>query len=133
MEIFILFSILITLAAFFSYVNVRFFKLPSGISLMLMGTLVALAVIAASYFSPNFAEEIKRELELIDFSEFLLGILLSFLLFAGSLHVQLGDLKKSAKSITSFAIFGTLISTFAVGVALFYLMQVFHHPIPFIF
>lgn len=133
MEIFGLFSILITLAAFFSYVNVRFFNLPSGISLMLMGTLVALVVIATSHFSADFAIGIKRELGLINFSEFLLGILLSFLLFAGSLHVQLDDLKQSAKSITTFAVFGTLVSTFVVGTALFYLMQLFNHPIPYIF
>src|SRR6186713_2518870 len=99
---------------------------------MMMGTVVALAVIAANYVSPGFADEIKKELGLINFPEFILGILLSFLLFAGSLHVRLEDLKKSAKSIASFAIFSTLISTFAVGAALYYLLQLFNHPIPFI-
>lgn len=98
-----------------------------------MGTLVSFGVIAAGYFSADFAAGIKNKLALIDFSEFILGILLSFLLFAGSLHVHLADLKKSAKSITSFATLGTLISTFLVGGALYYIMQLFHHPIPFIF
>lgn len=92
MEILILFSILITLAAAFSYINIRFLRLPSGISLILLGTLSALAVIAAGHFSAGFAGMVKEQLALIDFSEFLLGILLSFLLFAGSLHVNLPDL-----------------------------------------
>jgi len=109
------------MAAFFSCVNVRLFKLPSGISLMMMGTLVAVTVVLADYFSPGFAAEIKEKLSLIDFSEFLLGILLSFLLFAGSLRVRTPDLKKAAKSIGSFATVGTLLSTFIIG-AIFYFL-----------
>lgn len=133
MQLFVLFSILISLAAAFSYINVRYFKLPSGISLMLMGTLAAAAVIITGKFSTGFTEFVTRKLELIDFSEFLLGILLSFLLFAGSLHVHLHDLKKSARSITVFAIFGTLLSTFLVGMVIFYLMRVLEQPVPLIY
>jgi CPA1 family monovalent cation:H+ antiporter len=133
MQIFILFSVLISLAAGFSYLNVRFVKLPSGISLMLMGTLVALGVIVIGQFSSTFSQAISEQLALIDFSEFLLGILLSFLLFAGSLHVHLDDLKKSAKSITVFAVAGTLLSTFIVGFALFYLFQLLAYDMPLIY
>jgi CPA1 family monovalent cation:H+ antiporter len=89
MELFLIFSILITLAAFFSYLNIKFLKLPSGISLMMMGVLAAAGVIVTGYFSSGFTEMIREKLALIDFSEFLLGILLSFLLFAGSLHVSI--------------------------------------------
>ncbi|CAA7387850.1 hypothetical protein [Chryseobacterium fistulae] len=94
MELFLIFSILITLAAFFSYLNIKFLKLPSGISLMMMGVLAAAGVIVTGYFSSGFTEMIREKLALIDFSEFLLGILLSFLLFAGCHHVSIPDLKK---------------------------------------
>jgi monovalent cation:H+ antiporter, CPA1 family len=133
MELFALFSILISLAALFSYINVRIFKLPSGISLMLMGTVAALGVVALGHFSSGFAAVVEKELKLIDFSEFLLGILLSFLLFAGSLHVSLDDLKKSAKSIASFAVIGTVVSTFIVGYGFQYLMLLFDKPVPIVF
>ena len=133
MELFVLFSILISLAAFFSYLNVRILKLPPGISLMLIGTLAALGVIALGHFSKSFQAVVVKELALIDFSEFLLGILLSFLLFAGSLHVNLGDLKKSARSITSFAVVGTVLSTFLVGYSFQYLMELFDHQIPILY
>lgn len=133
MELFLIFSILITLAAFFSFINIKFLKLPSGISLMLMGVLVATGVIVTGYFSVGFTEMIREKLSLIDFSEFLLGILLSFLLFAGSMHVSIPDLKKSAKSIISFATIGTLISTVVVGYSLFYLLSAFNQPIPLIY
>lgn len=133
MELFILFSSLITLAAFFSYLNVKLFRLPSGISLMLMGVLAALGVIVAGYFSEGFTEMIREKLLLIDFSEFLLGILLSFLLFAGSLHVSVPDLRESSKSIISFATLGTLISTAAVGFSLFYILPLFDQNVPLIY
>ncbi|SDI21790.1 monovalent cation:H+ antiporter, CPA1 family [Chryseobacterium taeanense] len=133
MELFILFSSLITLAAFFSYLNVKLFRLPSGISLMLMGVLAALGVIVAGYFSAGFTEMIREKLLLIDFSEFLLGILLSFLLFAGSLHVSVPDLRESSKSIISFATLGTLISTAAVGFSLFYILPLFDQNVPLIY
>ena len=133
MELFALFSILITLAALFSYINVRFLNLPSGISLMLMGIVVALAVIGLGQVSSGFSAVVVHELELIDFSDFILGILLSFLLFAGSLHMNLDDLKKSAKTITSFAVIGTILSTFIVGFGFHYLTLLFKIPIPIIF
>ncbi|TDE18090.1 cation:proton antiporter [Dyadobacter psychrotolerans] len=133
MELFVLFSILISLSALFSYINVRFFKLPSGISLMLMGTIVALAVIELGQISSRFSAVVVKELVLIDFSEFILGILLSFLLFAGSLHMYLPDLKKSAKTITSFAVIGTILSTFIVGYGFHYITLLFEIDIPLIF
>lgn len=133
MELFLIFSVLITLAAFFSYLNIKFLKLPSGISLMMMGVFAAAGVIVTGYFSSGFTEMIREKLALIDFSEFLLGILLSFLLFAGSLHVSIPELKKSAKSIISFATIGTLISTLVVGYSFFYLLSAFHQNIPLIY
>lgn len=130
MEIFLLFSVLITLAALFSYLNVRLLKLPSGISLMLMGALAALTVISISSVSSSFTALIEKELSLIDFSEFLLGILLSFLLFAGALHVNLADLKKASKSIAGFAIVGTVISTMLVGYGFHFIMDFLEKPVP---
>ena len=100
---------------------------------MMMGVFAAAGVIVTGYFSSGFTEMIREKLALIDFSEFLLGILLSFLLFAGSLHVSIPELKKSAKSIISFATIGTLISTLVVGYSLFYLLSAFHQDIPLIY
>lgn len=100
---------------------------------MMMGVFAASGVIVTGYFSSGFTEMIREKLALIDFSEFLLGILLSFLLFAGSLHVSIPELKKSAKSIISFATIGTLISTVVVGYSLFYLLSAFHQDIPLIY
>lgn len=132
MHIFILFSVLITFAAIFSYINIRVFRLPGSIMLMLMGTIFSTLLIIFGQLSPEFTKYIKSELAAIDFSEFLLGILLSFLLFAGSLHVNFTEMKKLWKSITSFATVGVIISTFLIGTGTFYLLPLFNIDIPFI-
>ncbi|NJN50073.1 MAG: sodium:proton antiporter, partial [Polaribacter sp.] len=72
------------------------------------------------------------QISTIDFSEFLLGILLSFLLFAGSMHVNIDDLKESGFSILTFATIGTLLSTFMVAFSLYYIFPFFDLAIPFI-
>lgn len=132
MHIFIFFSILITLAAVFAYINVRFFKLPLGILFITMGAIISLALMTAGHLFPSFTQLIKQKLSSIDFSEFLLGIVLSFLLFAGSLRLNLTQIKASAKSITVFATVGVLISTFLIGTLAFYLLHLFKLDVPYI-
>ncbi|MEP6512877.1 MAG: sodium:proton antiporter [Parafilimonas sp.] len=132
MDFFFLFSVLITLAAIISYINVRLFKLPAGIMLMLMGTLIAVILIIAGNISDAFTETIKQSLSMLNFSEFLLGILLSFLLFAGSLHINYKALKYYGKIIFTFATMGTLLSTFLMGTAVYYLLQLFQIHVSFI-
>jgi monovalent cation:H+ antiporter, CPA1 family len=133
MEMFVVFAILITLAAIFSYINIRTLKLPSAIALMLMGTFAAIVVIIIGKVSPSFSQRVQEEVLMIDFSEFLLGILLSFLLFAGSLHVYFPDLKSQAKAVIGFATIGTLISTFVMGMVLFWMLPLFQIEVPLIY
>lgn len=133
MDLFVLFSILITLSAFFSYLNVRTIKFPSGVGLMLMGTIVSIGLIILSNFSPDFVTYTRSKLALINFSEFLLQFLLSFLLFAGSLHIKLDALKETAKSIIIFAILSTLLSTALVGGGIYLLVQAMGGELPLVY
>jgi len=97
-----------------------------------MGLVVSIGLISIGKLSPGFTQSIKNSLLALDFSEFILGIVLSFLLFGGSLHVKLEDIKASAKSIFSFATIGTLVSTFLIGTLTYLLMPVFGIQTPFI-
>lgn len=133
MDIFVLFSILISLAAVFSYLNIRWLRLPSGIALMIMGAVISVGVVLTGGASHAFTVYIREELAAIDFSEFILGILLSFLLFAGSLHVSYQHLKESALSIISFSTIGVVISTFLVGTGTYFLFHLFGEAIPFVY
>ncbi len=86
-------SILITLAALFSYINYRYIKLPTTIGIMLIALIISAGLIIAGKLGLEslfvYAESILRG---IDFHQTLMNGMLSFLLFAGALHVNLKDL-----------------------------------------
>lgn len=109
-------SILITLAALFSYVNYRYIKLPTTIGVMLIALIMSAVLIIAGKLGLEdlflHAEEILRG---IDFHQTLMNGMLSFLLFAGALHVNLNDLAKQKWLVLSLATFGVIISTLLIG------------------
>ena len=115
MKLFNILAILITLSAGFSYLNHRFIRLPNTIGLMIMALLVSLGLALLGPFSFGLKAEAQRLLANIDFDETLLHGMLSFLLFAGALHVNLSDLAKQKWIIGLLATVGVLGSTFSMG------------------
>jgi CPA1 family monovalent cation:H+ antiporter len=124
-------ALFVSLAAAFAYINYRFLKLPSAIGLMLISLVLSLTVIAAGILGwgsiPAQAHAIVSQ---VDFSETLMNGMLSFLLFAGALHVKLEDLKSQKWVIVTLASVGVLISTAIVGVAAFGVFTLFELHVP---
>jgi CPA1 family monovalent cation:H+ antiporter len=108
-------SLLIVLAALFSFINYKFIKLPTTIGVMLIALVFSLVLHVIDLFGPHLHETAARMLESIEFSETLLDGLLGFLLFAGALHVNLGDLAQQKWVISILATGGVVLSTFIVG------------------
>jgi CPA1 family monovalent cation:H+ antiporter len=107
---------LFTLSALFSFINYRFLGLPTTIGLMLIGLLFSLLLIAISWFVPASKQWAVAMLVQIDFNETLLHGMLSFLLFAGAMHVNINDLRQQFRIILSLATAGVLLSTIIVGI-----------------
>jgi len=116
MGLFEIIAILLTLSALFSFINYRFFKLPNTIGLMLIALLFSLLLIVIALFVPESKQWAVNLLTQIDFNKTLLHGMLSFLLFAGALHVNINDLRQQYRIILSLATAGVIISTFIVGV-----------------
>ena len=133
MSQFELIAILITLAALFSYLNERYLGLPSAIGLMLFALVMSLALIALGKFGFGMEEQARSLLGSIDFSKTLLHGMLSFLLFAGALHVNLEDLMQQKWFIISLATAGVVISTSIVGGLAWMVLQLLGLGIPFIY
>ncbi|MGO4770227.1 cation:proton antiporter [Flavobacterium sp. W22_SRS_FK3] len=129
MDLFPLISLLIVLSASFAYVNFRYFKLPNTIGLMLVSLLFSLAIIAISPFFPFLKIEVEKLLGDIDFSELLLEVMLSFMLFAGAIHIKLEDLKAEKLSILLYSTISVVISTILVGYTSFYILGWFHFDV----
>ena len=99
MKLFHILSILISLSAVFSFINYRFLKLPTAIGLMLIAMLASLALLLLGPFSLGLREDVAVLLASVDFDETLLHGMLSLLLFAGALHVNLADLAKPTNRV----------------------------------
>ncbi len=133
MDYFLIITILVSLAAAFGYINVRFLKLPNTIGLMLITILFTLAVFALSYFDATLLNAERYIISQIDFRSVLLDIMLSFLLFAGALHTNFEQLKVQRWPVLVFATLGVLVSTFLVGIVMFYVLQLTGLEVNFIY
>jgi CPA1 family monovalent cation:H+ antiporter len=122
MELYYSFSVLIVLTALFSYINERFLKLPATIGIMLMAMLVSISVVIAGKFYLHLFEEFSGFISKLDFTEILMGAMLNFLLFAGAIHIKMSDLKEQKGPVMVFSTLSVLISTFVVGILLFYIL-----------
>lgn len=123
MDLFHLFSILMVISAAFAYINFKYLKLPNAIGLMLVSLLFSFIVLTAGYFFPSIKSIATEQLGRINFSELLLQGMLSFMLFAGAIHIKYADLKTEKLSILLFSTMSVILSTFAVGFAAFYLLN----------
>ena len=99
-------TLIVSLAAFFGYINHRFFKLPTSIGLMIMALITAGVMVVIQETHHALFVTVCQVVEDINFKEVLLDVMLSGLLFAGALHTNLRELLTEKKSIISFATFG---------------------------
>jgi len=133
MDIFLIATILIVLAAIFGYINERFLKLPATIGLMLITILFTVIVLASAQIDDAILEAEKEFIMSIDFEELLLEVMLSFLLFAGALHTNFEQLRVNRGPVLAFATLGVLISTFLVGAATYLLLMMIGLDVGFIY
>ncbi len=128
-------AVLLTLAAVFGYLNHHVLRLPSAIGLVVIALAASLAALGLDALFPalGLGETLRASLLRIDFQEALMQVMLSFLLFAGALHVDLGHLAARKWAIASMASFGVLLSTFLVGGAMWVVFGVLGLDIPFIY
>lgn len=133
MDYFLITTILVSLAAAFGYINVRFLKLPNTIGLMLITILFTLGVFGLSYFDATLLNAEKYIITQIDFKSVLLDIMLSFLLFAGALHTNFEQLKVQRWPVLVFATLGVLVSTFLVGIVMYYVLMLTGLEVNFIY
>jgi monovalent cation:H+ antiporter, CPA1 family len=76
---------------------------------------------------------IRTAVQQIDFHGLLVQVMLSFLLFAGSIHVDGSQLRKIRRQIMALAGLGTLISTVVVGGLLYWLLPLLGLSLPFLY
>lgn len=125
-------AILIVLAAGLGYVNHRLFRMPSTIGLTIMGAVASLVVIGIDRLLPasQVGEQTVAFLAGIDFHTTLMDGMLSFLLFAGALHVDWAEMRRGRWPILVLSTVGVLLSTLLVGTGFFFLCRLLGFELP---
>jgi len=104
-------AICLVITALLAYLNHRFVDLPTAIGLMASALIFLLALI--DLYAMGIAEGVRHYeesfLHSIEFSNALMQGMLSLLLFAGALHVDLGELKAYRLPVAVLAVPGTLV------------------------
>jgi CPA1 family monovalent cation:H+ antiporter len=118
-------SILVVISAGFAIINFRILKYPVSIGLMIVSLVFSIVIIILDQIFPGMESILNRELMTLNFSELLLEGMLSFMLFAGAIHVSFDDLKSEKLPILLFSSLSVIISTILIGYISFYVLQLF--------
>jgi Na+:H+ antiporter len=117
-------ALLLTAAAFFSYIAARYTRFPSSIVIMALAMASSLLFVALGQFGFAGGENyLGSLLQNINFSKTFLAVTLGYLLFAGALQVDLSEVMEKKIEIVLFSTLGVIISTVIVGVLTYYSLQ----------
>ncbi len=128
-------SSLITLATVFGYINYRWLRLPQTIGLVIIALAVSVTILLTDAVFPTLGLDatVRQTLTDIDFSETLMKGFLSFLLFAGALHVDLSALLSRRWAISLLATVGIVTSTLIVAGLMFYGFGILGFEVPLMY
>jgi CPA1 family monovalent cation:H+ antiporter len=121
LDAFTFLSIVIATAALLAWFNHRYIGLPTTIGVMLVALVMSLGLSLADFLGAELTAPVQALLERFDLGHSLLDVMLAFLLFAGSLHIDLDDLRGQRWVIGILATVGVVVSTALVGYGLWYL------------
>lgn len=123
--------VFLVITALIAWFNARYLKLPSTIGVMAAALLLSAATLVLDYFGVGRPREYAAELfGVIDFSDVLMQGMLSILLFAGALHVDLQRLARYRWQVGLLAVCGTLAAALLIGFGLYYLLPLAGLPLP---
>ena len=127
-------SVLIAIAAVSGYLNLRVLRLPASSGTLAVALVSSLIIVLAEAVLPQFGlrATIAAFLGEIDFNETLMHGMLCFLLFAGSLHVDLEGLLEHRWTIGALSTIGVLVSTAIIGVLTWWAFPVIGVNVPLV-
>ncbi len=133
MTLFEIAGVLLVLAALFGVINHHFLRLPHAIGMVVIALFASLGVLGIDLAAPSLGlgRAVTGMLRGIDFNVALMQGMLSFLLFAGALHVDFSELAARKWAIGALATLGVLLSTFIVGTGMWFLLGLLGLSIPY--
>jgi len=121
---------LLTAVAVLGYVNYRVVRLPDTIGITAMALLVSFVLVLAGNAVPGASDWARSLAGQFDFPALLLHGLLSVLLFAGSLHVNIAELTRMKLPVFVLSTAGVVLSMFLVGYGAWWLFGALGIAVP---
>lgn len=110
-------AVFLLFSAVIGWLNLKLFRLPTGVAMLAVGLLGALSLAGVDRLAPGLGlgDAIRRLLTQVDFSAAVLRFMLAFLLFAGAVHVDLAELLRRGWTAGVLATVGVVISACVIG------------------
>jgi CPA1 family monovalent cation:H+ antiporter len=126
-------AILLTLAAVFGFLNIRILRLPNSIGVLVLALATSLLTVRVDPVINGVPvrEVAQHLLGLVDLPAALMQGVLSLLLFAGALHVDVEQLWRLKWNVLALAVLGTLIAVVLLGGGMWVVFAALGHPIDF--
>ncbi|SDL48301.1 monovalent cation:H+ antiporter, CPA1 family [Modicisalibacter muralis] len=129
-----LIAIIVSLTAILAWFNHQFIHLPTTIGVMAIALALSWGMHGLAWLGLSAIENQAESLiSRIDFNELLMDGMLSLLLFAGALHIDLDRLRHYRWSIGFLATLGVVISTLIIGSAAYALLGAFGFAVPWMY
>jgi CPA1 family monovalent cation:H+ antiporter len=132
-SIFDLVAIFLTSSAIIGWLNLKLFRLPTGVAMLVIGLVTTLALIGIDRLAPGLGvgPVVGQFVAQVDFSTAVLRFMLAYLLFAGAMHVDFDALKRRAWTAAVLATFGVVISAGVIGGGFWLVARLIGVPLSF--
>lgn len=128
-------AIFLVVTALLAYLNHRFIGMPTSIGVMAAALALSLILVGldAIGVAHGLHESGQSLLRSVNFSDVLMQGMLSLLLFAGALHVDLSELKAYRWPVGVLAVVGTMLSTLVVGYGMWFALPLVGLDLPLMY
>ncbi len=124
-------AIFVVLVALGGWINARTLALPREVAMLLVGLAGALVLWLIGRAEPGLAASAIAisAINRLDFADTVLGYMLGFLLFAGALQVDFGEMRRRLVSVSVLATIGVCASIVIVGFGLWGAAEILGLPL----
>lgn len=123
-------GILLTVTALAGFINYKYIKMPNSIGLTLVTLVLSFGLMLLGKLGIELDLKLADLLTQIDFKRTVMEFMLSFILFAGSLHINAGHMYKFRWQILQLATIGVFISMMIIGLLIYLLSYSFNLQLP---
>ena len=125
LSLFDLAAVFLGLSAVIGWLNLRLFRLPAGVAMLMVGLVTTLALVGVDRIWPGLGvgAGVRQIVQQVDFSAAVLRFMLAYLLFAGAIHVDVDELRRRGWTAAVLASLGVVVSAAVIGGGFWFVAQ----------